>query len=195
MRCYPLTRVGAYISFGLLGVVAVAGSSGSSYHLRKTIPLCAASGGDEYFDYITVDPAARRVYLAHGTEVKALDADNFGVVGTIPGFRRCHGVVVVPELGKGFITDGDAGKVVVFDMKSLKITGAIKTYPDADGVVYDPASKLVFAFNGDSKNSSVIDPVKEVVVKTIDLSGGPEQSVADDQGTILFTLTMRRPVR
>jgi DNA-binding beta-propeller fold protein YncE len=140
--------------------------------------------GDEYFDYITVDLGPRRVYFAHGTEVNVLDADNFAVVGTIPGFKRCHGVVLVPELGKGFITDGDAGKVAVFDMKSLKVTGAIKTYPDADGLVYDPASKLVFTFNGDSKNSSVIDPVKEVVVKTIDMSGGPEQSVADDQGTI-----------
>src|SRR5260370_6550332 len=117
MRCCLLARVAVYISFVLPGVVAVAGSSVNNYHLSKTIPLRAASGRDEYFDYITVDPAARRVYLAHGTEVKALDADYFGVVGTIPGFRRCHGVVVVPELRKGFITDGDAGKVVVFDTK------------------------------------------------------------------------------
>jgi DNA-binding beta-propeller fold protein YncE len=184
MKFFGLVLVGTYISFGLLGVVAVASSPESGYHLIKKIPLEAARGGGEYFDYITVDPAARRVYFAHGTEVKVLDADNFAEVGTIEGLTRSHGVVLLPDLGKGFITDGDAGKVLVFDTKSLKVTGAIKTYPDADAIVFDPISKLVFTFNGESKNSSVIDPVKEAVVKTIDLGGGPEQPVADGKGMI-----------
>jgi DNA-binding beta-propeller fold protein YncE len=113
-----------------------------------------------------------------------LDADNFSVVGTISGLKRCHGVVVLPEIGKGFITDGDAAQVVVFDLKSLKKTAEIKTPPDTDSIFYDPASKLIFTFNGDSKNASVIDPVKETVVKTIDLDGGVEQAVADGKGTI-----------
>jgi DNA-binding beta-propeller fold protein YncE len=155
-----------------------------SYHLIKKIPLPAAPGGGEYFDYITVDASARRVYVSHGTEVKVLDADNFSVAGTITGLKKCHGVVVVPAYGKGFITDGDAGTVVVFDMKSLKVTGQIKSFPDTDSIVYDPASKLVFTFNGDSKNSTVIDPAKESVLKTIDLQGAPEQPVADGRGMI-----------
>src|SRR5690348_2138715 len=86
----------------------------AGYHLLKKIPLGAAEGGGEYFDYITVDSAARRVYLSHGTEVKVLDADNFGVLGTITGLKRDHGVAVVPEVGRGFITDGDAAQVIMF---------------------------------------------------------------------------------
>jgi hypothetical protein len=172
------------VSFLLLGAIALAAPPGSGYHLLKKIPLGAAPGGGEYFDYVTVDSAARRVYLSHGAEVKVVDADNFSVVGTISGLKRCHGVVVLPELGKGFITDGDAGKVVVFDLKSLKMTAEIKNAPDTDSLVSDPASKLIFTFNGDSKNATVIDPVKETVVKTIDLGGGVEQSVADGKGTI-----------
>jgi len=146
--------------------------------------LGGAPGGGEYFDYVTVDSAARRVYFSHGAEVKVIDADNFSVVGTISGLKRCHGILVLPELGKGFITDGDAAQVVVFDLKSLKKTAEIKTPPDTDSIFYDPASKLIFTFNGDSKNASVIDPVKETVVKTIDLDGGVEQAVADGKGTI-----------
>ena len=172
------------VSFVLLGAVALAAPPGSGYHLLKKIPLGAAPGGGEYFDYVTVDSAARRVYLSHGAEVKVVDADNFSVVGTISGLKRCHGVVVLPELGKGFITDGDAGKVVVFDLKSLKTTAEIKNSPDTDSLVYDPASNRIFTFNGDSKNATVIDPVKETVVKTIDLDGGVEQAVADGKGTI-----------
>src|ERR1700733_4114685 len=106
-----------------LGAVAPASAAGPGFHLIKKIPLGAAPGSGEYFDYVTVDSAARRVYLSHGAEVKVLDADNFSVVGTISGLKRCHGVVVLPELGKGFITDGDAANVAVFDLKTLKITG------------------------------------------------------------------------
>src|SRR5258706_1078279 len=170
-------------SFALLGV-ALAAPPGSGYHLLKKVSLGAAPGGGEYFDYVTIDSAARRVYLSHGAEVKVLDADNFSVVGTISGLKRCHGIVVLPELGKGFITDGDAAKVVVFDLKSLKMTAEIKSSPDTDSIVYDPASKLIFTFNGDSKDATVIDPVKETVVKVIDMGGAPEQPVADGKGTI-----------
>jgi DNA-binding beta-propeller fold protein YncE len=171
------------VFFVLLGAAALA-ATGTGYHLLKKIPLGAAPGGGEYFDYITVDAAARRVYLSHGAEVKVLDADSFAVEGTISGLKRCHGIVIVPELGKGFITDGDAAKVVVFDPKTLKLTSEIKGAEDTDSIVYDPASKLIFTFNGDSKNATVIDPIKETVVKTIDMGGGPEQPVADGKGTI-----------
>jgi DNA-binding beta-propeller fold protein YncE len=168
----------------LLGAVALATPPGSGYHLVKSVPIGAAPGDTEYFDYVTVDASGRRVYIAHGTEVKVLDADNLSVVGSITGLKRCHGVALVPELNKGFITDGDGAKVMVFDIKTLKITGEIRTYPDTDSLTYDPASKLVFTFNGDSKNASVIDPAKETMIKTIDMGGGPEQPVADGKGTI-----------
>jgi len=178
-----LPRTNAMVAFVLMGVAALA-SPPSGYHLIKAVPLGAGPGSGEYFDYITVDVDARRIYIAHGSEVKVLDADNFTIVGSITGFQRCHGVALVPNLGKGFITDGDAAQVAVFDVKTLKITNQIKTQPDTDSITYDPASKLVFTFNGDSKNSSVIDPAKEAVVKTIDMGGAVEQPVADGQGML-----------
>jgi hypothetical protein len=172
------------VCFALVGIVVLGSPLGPGYHLLRKIPLSAAPGGGEDFDYITVDSTARRVYLAHGTEVKVLDADNFSVVGTISGLKGCHGVLVLAELGKGFVTDGDAANVAVFDLKTLKITRTIKSAPDTDSIVYDPASKLVFTFNGESKSATVIDPVKETVTKVIDLGGAVEYPVADGQGNI-----------
>src|ERR1700736_3081279 len=122
------------VCWTLLGAVALASPPSSGYHLIKKIALGAAPGGGEYFDYVTVDSAARRVYLSHGAEVKVLDADNFSLVGTISGLKRCHGVLVLPKLGKGFITDGDGAAVAVFDLKTLKITGEIKSPPDTDSI-------------------------------------------------------------
>ena len=185
MKARNLTYVVACASLLALGSLALAAPPAGGYHLLKKISLPAAPGGGEYFDYITVDPDARRVYVSHGTEVVVLDADKWSVVGTIGGLQRCHGVALVKDLNKGFITDGDGEKVAIFDIKTLKVTGEVKTnQPDTDSLTYDPASKLIFTFNGDSKNSTVIDPVKEAVVKNIDLVGGVEFPVADGQGMI-----------
>jgi YVTN family beta-propeller protein len=150
--------------------------------------LGAAPGGGEYFDYITVDPDARRVYLSHGTEVKVVDADSGAVVGTMGGFTRCHGVLLVKDVGKGFITDGDAAKVFVFDIASLKVTGEIKSEPDTDSIVFEPVSKRVFTFNGSSKNSTVIDPATATVSATVPLGGAPEQAAVDGKGMIYDNL-------
>jgi DNA-binding beta-propeller fold protein YncE len=184
MKVFGMSKVAVALLVSLCGVAALASPPESGYHLIKKVPLGKAAGGVEYFDYITVDADGRRIYVSHGSEVKVLDADNFSIVGTISGLKKCHGVAVVPELGKGFITDGDAASVVVFDMKSLKKTGEIKSYPDTDAIIYDPASKLIFTFNGDSKNSTVIDPAKETVVKALDLGGAPEQAVPDGKGIV-----------
>ena len=147
MKRYSL-RIFAVAGFLLLSAVVLAFQSGGSYHLLKKISLGAAEGGGEYFDYITFDAAARRVYLSHGTEVEVLDADSGSVVGKVAGLKRDHGVAVVPELGRGFITDGDAGQVVIFDLKTLKTVGQVKADADADSILYDPVSKRIFAFNG-----------------------------------------------
>src|SRR5436190_12583260 len=116
-------------------------------HLLRKVPLGAAPGGGEYFDYISFDAAARRVYLSHGTEVKVVEADSGAALGNITGLKRDHGVALVPELGRGFISDGDAGQVVIFDMKTLKTVGRVKGEKDADTIIYDPTSKRIFVFN------------------------------------------------
>jgi YVTN family beta-propeller protein len=177
-------RFALCVSFLLLGTAVLAGPPVVNYHLIKKVPLSVAPGGKEYFDYITIDPTMRRLYLSHGTEIKVVDADNYAVVGTISGLERCHGIALVKDLGKGFITDGNLGKVVIFDIATLRVTGEVKAEPDADCIVYDPASKRIFSFNGDSKDTTVIDPTKGTVVKTIPLGGGPEYAVADGQGIV-----------
>src|ERR1700736_4240535 len=126
MKGSGMSKVAVALLISLCGVAALASPPERGYHLIKRVPLGKAAGGAEYFDYITVDADARRIYVSHGSEVKVLDADNFSVVGTISGLKRCHGVALVPELGKGFITDGDAASVAGFFMKSVKKTGEIK---------------------------------------------------------------------
>jgi len=177
------------IALCLLGAASsLALQSGGGYHLLRKISLAAAPGGSEYFDYISFDAPSRRVYLSHGTEVKVLDADSDKLIGNITGLKRDHGVAIVPDLGRGFITDGDAGEVVIFDLKTLQATGRIKTDKDSDSILYDPASKRIFCFNGEPKSVSVIDPASQEVISTLALGGAPEQAVADGKGTIFDNL-------
>src|SRR5260370_3916818 len=100
------------------------------------------------------------------------------------GLKQCHGIALVEELGRGLISDGGAGKTVICDVARLKVTGEVKGEEDADSIIYDPASKRVFVFNGDGKSATVIDPANGTVVKSISLGGGPEFAVADGKGMV-----------
>jgi YVTN family beta-propeller protein len=113
-----------------------------------------------------------------------VDVDSGKVVGDITGMKGIHGIVFAPEFNRGFITDGQAAQVVIFDLKTLQTIGTAPADPDADGEVYDPASKRVFTMNGDSKTSTVIDAATGKVVGKIDLGGGPEFPVADGKGHV-----------
>jgi DNA-binding beta-propeller fold protein YncE len=173
----------------LLGAVSLVMAATNSYHLLKKYSFGAAEGSTrEYFDYVTVDSSARRVYLSHGTEIKVLDADSGALIANITGLKQDHGVAVASEFGRGFISDGAQGKVNIFDLKTLKVTGEAKADNDADCVIYDPASKHVFVMNGDPHSSTVIDAKSGSVVGTIELGGGPEFAVADGKGTVYINL-------
>jgi DNA-binding beta-propeller fold protein YncE len=91
-------------------------------------------------------------------------------------------------LGRGFISDGSSGQTVIFDLKTLKKIGEVKAEADADSIIYDPASKHVFVFNGDPHSATVIDPAKGTVLATLPLGGAPEQAVADGKGMIYDNL-------
>jgi len=159
-----------------------------NYHLANTYKFGAAPGGREYFDYITFDPGSHRLYLSHGTEVLVVNADTGKEEGKISGLERSHGVAIVPQLGRGLISDGEQGKAVIFDLKTLKVVGEAKAAPDADCILYDPASHRVFTFNGDSHSATAIDPATGKNVGTIDLGGGPEFAVADGRGMVYNNL-------
>lgn len=186
-----LSKTRRRVLFGaaiLLGGLAATRAAGS-YHLLKKYPIGQAEGSTrEYFDYITVDSAARRVYLSHGTEIKVIDADNGSVVGTIGGLKQTHGVAIASEFGRGFITDGAQGKVIIFDLKTLKMTGEAKADKDADSVAYDSASKRVFVMNGDPNSATVVDAKSGDAVGTIALGGGPEFAVSDGKGTVFVNI-------
>jgi YVTN family beta-propeller protein len=157
---------------------------GSAYHVVKKVPL---SGGTSW-DYVFVDVNGRRVYVSHGTQVEVLNADTFEYVATIPNTPGVHGIAVASEFGRGFITAGKSDSVIIFDLKSLKPISEVKVGKKPDAIMYDPATKHIYAMNGDSDSASVISPADGRVIGTVDLGGGPEFAVSDGKGNVYINL-------
>ena len=147
-----------------------------------------AVGGEGGWDYLTVNPEARRLYVSRGNRVVVIDLDKEAVVGELAGTPGIHGIAIVPELGKGFTSNGSDSSVTVFDLKTLKATGKIKARGVPDAILYDPASKRVVTFNHGTNDGTSIDPASEKVTGTIDFGGEPEAAVADGKGHIFVNI-------
>ena len=187
MKVFGLGRVVSVAALVLAGSSLLVAATG--YHLLKKYTFGAAEGATrEYFDYVSVDSEARRVYLSHGTEVIVMDADSGALIGKITGLKQSHGVAVASEFGRGYISDGEQGKAIIFDLKTLKVTGEAAADKDADAIIYDSFSKRVFVMDGDPHNATVIDAKSGSVVGKIELGGGPEFAAADGKGTIYINL-------
>jgi DNA-binding beta-propeller fold protein YncE len=167
-------------SFLLMGVSAPP----SGYSVLKKIPI-AGQGG---FDYLTVDEAARRLYVSHETQVEVLDIDSLTLVGSITKTPGVHGIAIAPELGRGFVSNGQASTVTIFDLKTLKPIADVPTGKKPDAIIYDPATSRVFAFNGGSNSATAIDAASGKVAGTVDLKGGPEYAAADGNGFVYNNL-------
>ena len=159
-----------------------AGASG--YHVTKTIPV----GGEGGWDYVTVDSAGRRIFLSHGTHVVVLDADTQEKVGDISDTQGVHGIAVASEFGRGYVSNGRTNNVTMFDLKSLKTLGLIPAGTNPDAIIYDPATKRVFAMNGRSGNITAINAVDGKVVGTVEVGGKLEFAAADGKGTIFVNV-------
>ena len=156
----------------------------SGYHLLKQYKL----GGEGGWDYLTIDAAARRLYISHATHVLVVDADTGAIVGDIPDTPGVHGIAIVEDAGKGYVSNGRASTVTVFDLKTLKSLKQIPVGKNPDAIIYDAASKRVFTMNGASSDATAIDVKTDTVTGTLALGGRPEFAVTDEQGHIFVNL-------
>lgn len=162
----------------LILVAGTVGFAAADYHIVGHINV----GGDGGWDYLTVDSASRRLYVSHATHVVVIDLDSEKVIGDIPDTPGVHGIAIVPDLNRGFISNGRGNNVTVFDLKTLKMTSQIPTGQNPDAIIYEPKSKMVYTLNGRSKDATVIDAATGTVKSTIPLGGKPEFAVVDGHG-------------
>src|SRR6202162_505323 len=132
-------------------LAAAPAPQGSGYHQLKKLTL----GGEGGWGYPSADPVSHRLFISRGTHIMVVDADGT-VVGDIPNLQGTHGAQLVPELGRGFSSNGRSNSVTIFDLKTLAPISEVKLLAadGPDGFMYDPASKNVFVFNARSHDAT-----------------------------------------
>jgi DNA-binding beta-propeller fold protein YncE len=175
-------------AIGFLALAVLSSSifaQSESYSLWKKVRV----GGDGGWDYLVVDSDSRRLYVTRAMRVMVFDADTLTQLGEIPNTEGVHGVALAPELGRGFTSNGRAGTVTAFDLKSLhRIADWKVTGENPDAIVYDPPTRRVFAFNGRSSNATVLDAKTGATVATLPLGGKPEFAVSDGAGRVFVNI-------
>jgi YVTN family beta-propeller protein len=147
------------------------------YKFSKAIPI----GGDNSWDYLSIDAPAHRLYVSHGTSLVVIDTQADKVIGEIADTPGVHGFAIAADLGRGFSSNGRENKVSIVDLKTLKTLQKVDTGMNPDAILYEPGKKEVYAFNGRSKSATVIDAQSGKVVATIPLEGKPETGQADSK--------------
>ena len=176
---WPLTVAAAAIALSAASTGSISAQQ-QPYHIVDHWKL----GGEGGWDYLLADPGAHRLYITHGPRVEVLDAQTGKPVGAITGLHGTHGVALDTSGRWGYISDGGGNAVVVFDRGSLAAVATIPVGTNPDGIIFEPATQTVWAFNGRSKDVTVIDAATRKVVSTIPLPGKPEFPQVDGNGTV-----------
>ena len=156
----------------------------SGYHVVKQFKL----GGEGGWDALAFDAKGNRLFISRSTHVMVVNADTGAVVGDIPDTAGVHDIALVEDLNKGYTSNGRASTVTVFDLKTLKVLKQISVGKNPDAIIYDPASKRVFSFNGASNDATAIDAQTDTVAGTIPLDGKPEFAETDENGHVFVNL-------
>src|SRR5437870_2152802 len=185
-----MPKISRLLLLGLSAIVMTTPAAGE-YRLLQTIPVA----GDEGWDHPTVDPVARRLYVTHGTHVVVVDVDLGNLVGKIDNTPGVHFAVIDPELNRGFISNGGASRLTIFNTKTLATIGEVNSTGENPGpTVFDPATKRVFTFNLNTHNATVVDSKEGRVVGAFDLGGRPELVGADAKGKVFVNLVQKNVV-
>ena len=152
-----------------------------TYHVARTVKI----GGDGGFDYVTADPAAKRVFLTHASHVVVYDLAKDAVVGDISNTTGVHGVALAPDLNRGFTSNGRDSSVTIFDYTTLAVITVLPIHAiNPDAITYDELTKRIFTWNHGTHDATVIDAAKGEVVGRIPNMGTPETAVTDGKGSL-----------
>jgi DNA-binding beta-propeller fold protein YncE len=163
------------LALGLSCWPPAAPAADGSYRKRQEIPI----GGEGGWDYLSVDAAAHRLYVSHSTKVVVVDLATNAVVGEIAPTPGVHGIALAPDLGRGFVSDGQEATAAIVDLATLQIVARVKTGENPDAILYEPVHHEVYTFNGRGRSATVFDARTGEVRATIPLAGKPEFAVFD----------------
>jgi DNA-binding beta-propeller fold protein YncE len=142
------------------------------------IPL---PGAAVRFDYQNLDAKNGRLYIAHmnADQLVVFDTQKRQVVANLDGFKRAHGVIAVPEIGRVFASATGDHQMNAVDTNTLKIVGQAGPINYPDGLAYAPSTKRVFVSDEHGGVDAVVDAQTNKLISSIPLGGGAGNTVYD----------------
>lgn len=159
----------------------------------RDVPL---PGRSTRFDYQSIDPVGRRLYIAHlgDSSVDVIDLDSSRVVARVPDLPDVHGVLAVPELERVFASAAGAKELVTLDAASDQVIARTPTGRLPDGIAYDSRDDLVLVSNKNDGSETILDGRSGRAVRTAQL-GREVGNVAYDATSGLAYVAVRPPDR
>jgi DNA-binding beta-propeller fold protein YncE len=189
---------------------------GKLFDIQKTWKI----GGEGNWDYLTLDPIGLKLYIAHGPVVQIVDVNTGTLAGQVTGLRDAHGIALDDNGQYGYISDGPANEVKVFDRQTLEIVSAVATGKNPRAIVFEPVSRLVFVICPDAMTSesriprhtasggnipngsdpfvkstvTVIDADTQKTLADLDLPGKLGFAQSDGKGMVYINVTDRNQI-
>ncbi|MBV9157698.1 MAG: YncE family protein [Acidobacteriaceae bacterium] len=160
-------------------------STAPTYTVLNNITI----GGVGEWGYLTLDSAARRLYLPRTNDVQVMDLDSNTLVGTMANVSTQvnHGVAIAPDQNLGFATAGKDNNVAVFDPATLTVTARIPVDGNPNAIIYDPASKHVLV--NTHTDDATIDPANLTATPVdIPMGVGLEYATVDGRGNAFVAI-------
>jgi YVTN family beta-propeller protein len=159
------------------GGLAAAGQAAPTYSVVDHI-----QGPDGRWDYASFDPARRRVYIAHGVAVTAIDVDTKTVTAEVAKGAGLHSAFALPGGDVLVTTNGAANTAEFLDARSGAVLATVPVGQDPDAAIFDPGTGLVLVMNGHGGDVSLVDAASRKVTGVIPVGGALEFVAADGAG-------------
>ena len=139
----------------------------------RQVSETALSGGPVRFDYTALDEQRGRLFIAHmgASELIDVDVHAHAVVRTLPDLPDVHGVIVVPDKHRVYVTATGSNQLVAIDEVSGQVVFRAQTDTYPDGLAYDPIRHTVWTTNESAGTETVIDAETGAVRATVPLGG------------------------
>lgn len=178
----------AGLTLGLASASSLCASQAVAADAAGPVVADKIAGPDGGWDYVTVDSAANRVYVARTAGVTMFDLATKVAVNILPELTRTHIALPINGGKELFVTVGATGEAVIADVASGAVRARVKTGTKPDAAVYDSASGLVWVMDNKGAGITLVNPKTGASEGNIATPGALEFAVSDGAGKVFVNV-------
>ena len=174
-----------------LALIALASSTQAyagtdAYEMRIIDRL--ASGGSGGWDYVSIDQAARKLYISRGASIMSLDADTGKTKLGLAMTNRSHQVVPINGGAELLVTNSGDATVTIVNAATGKTRTTTLVSAGPDAALLERTTGLVAVMGNRSGHVDLVDPKSGALSGSIAVGGRLEYAAANGKGRIFVNV-------